>query len=298
MTTESRTAHVSIHPETSVGMLSLTVSDLNRSLAFYTDAIGFEVIRHHQGGAELGVAGEPILVLHEHPAAEAWPRGGQSYTGLYHFALLLPSRADLGAWVKHWLDLGYPIGQGDHLVSEALYLEDPDGHGIEIYRDRPRDQWHWENGRVRMAADPVDIKGMIDEAEQQGKVFTTLPHGTRLGHVHLQVGDIPEAERFYHHVLGFDVVASMPSALFVSAGGYHHHIGMNTWHSRGASPAPDGSVRLNHFTIDLANELAMREVIARLEAAGVGVNRNGALASFTDPFDNGVVLRLKPGASS
>jgi len=291
MTTEVDRPRTSIHPDTHVGMLSLTVSDMERSLRFYGDEIGFEILTAEGDTAVLGVAGVPVLTLTERAGASEWPRGGQSYTGLYHFAILLPTRSDLGAWVKHWLDRGHPIGQGDHLVSEALYLEDPDGHGIEMYRDRPRDSWQWDNGRVRMAADPVDIEGMINEAEREGKVFTKLPAGTRLGHMHLQVGDIPEAARFYTKILGFDLVAEMPTALFVSAGGYHHHIGMNVWHSRGAGQAPDNSVRLNFFTIHLPSTEALQEVLQRVEAAGVSYTRSDdGTAVIDDPWGNRALL--------
>jgi len=295
MTSASQTeSKNSIHPGTTVGALSLTVSDLIQSLEFYRREIGFELMDHKQGSATLGAGGRPLLHLAEAPGARPWPRGGRSYTGLYHFAILVPTRADLGAWVKHWLDLGHPIGQGDHLVSEALYLEDPDGHGIEIYRDRPRDQWTWENGRVVMGTGEVDIRGMIEEAEREGKVFRGLPAGTRLGHMHLQVGNIPEAERFYNQILGFDIVAAMPTALFLSAGGYHHHIGMNTWHSLGGDRAPDDSVRLNFFTIDLPSKDALSEAVARLEAANVALRRENGRVTVDDPFGNRAILQVPP----
>ncbi|HEV3309056.1 MAG TPA: VOC family protein [Chloroflexota bacterium] len=292
MSTEVTAKTRTIHPDTSVGLLSLTVSDLERSLDFYTQAVGFQNLDRSGSEATLGAGGQPLLLLREQTAAKSWPRNGRSYTGLYHFAILVPTREDLGSWVKHWLDLGHPIGQGDHRVSEALYLEDPDLHGIEIYRDRPRDEWEWDNGRVRMGSDPVDIRGMIEAAERAGKRFEGLPPGTKLGHMHLQVGDIPEAERFYNHILGFDIVASMPTALFVSAGGYHHHIGMNTWHSQSAPSAPSDSVRLSFFTIDLPNETARQEVLDRLEEAGVAYHREGEHVVVDDPWGNRAVLQI------
>ncbi|HZS93187.1 MAG TPA: VOC family protein [Chloroflexota bacterium] len=292
------TTSTSIHPDTEVGLLSLSVADLTRSIDFYTGVIGLRLLRRDESSAVLGAGEKPLLILVEQSGASEWPRGGRSHTGLYHFAILVPTRADLGRWARHYLEMGLPLGQGDHLVSEALYLEDPDGHGIEVYRDRPRAEWQWENGRVRMAADPVDIAGMIAEADREGKPFEGLPEGTKLGHMHLQVGDIAEAARFYHDILGFDIVAQMPSAIFISAGGYHHHIGMNTWHSLGAGPAPAGSVNLRFFTVDLPNEDARNAVIDRLTAANVPFQRIGDVVAVRDPWSNTILLHVGHAAGS
>lgn len=286
----------SIDAATQVGALSLTVSDLARSIEFYRDDIGLALLSHSGSGAILGVGDRLLLELEEVAGAAPWPRGGSSYTGLYHLAILLPSRLDLGRWLRHWLDLGHPMpGQGDHLVSEALYLEDPDGHGIEMYRDRPRDQWEWTDGQVRMATDPVDVRGLLDEADKAGQPWNGLPDGSKLGHMHLQVGDIPQADAFYHGVLGFDVVVSMPTALFLSAGGYHHHIGMNVWHSKVAGPGPAGTVGLRSFTIVFATEEARREVVNRIEAAGLTNTRsaNGDVLVH-DPWQNKLLLQIAP----
>ncbi|MDQ2742064.1 MAG: VOC family protein [Chloroflexota bacterium] len=300
MTTRSQnTPTPSIHLDTTVGLLSLTVSDLTRSLTFYTKALGFEVLEQEGTDATLGAAGTPLLLLSDEAGAAPWPRDRPSYTGLYHFAILMPTRADLGRWLSHWLELGFPLpGQGDHLVSEALYLEDPDGHGIEIYRDRPRDQWQWSDGQVRMAANPVDIQGLLTEAAQSGEPWAGLPAGTTLGHIHLQVGDIALAESFYHDLLGFDIVARMPTALFISAGGYHHHLGMNTWHSRGAGAAPKGTAGLRFFTIDLPSEDVRREVVARVEAAGFRTVQTGDLVVFQDPWHNTILLQVGPASNA
>jgi len=286
-----------LDPATRVGLLSLTVADLGRSVAFYTEAIGLSILERTERAATLGVAGTPLLLLTEHPGARPWPHDQYGYTGLYHFAILLPTRVDLGRWLRHWLELGLPLpGQGDHLVSEALYLSDPDGNGIEIYRDRPRDEWHWVGGQVRMAADPVDIRGMLAEAEESARPWSGLPEGTRLGHIHLQVGDIRQAAAFYHEVLGFDIVAQMPTALFVSAGGYHHHIGLNTWHSRGAGPAPLGTAGLRFFTVDLPSEDARRAVVARVTAAGFIAMETPSAIVVQDPWHNTILLQV--GAAS
>jgi catechol 2,3-dioxygenase len=293
-----RSATASIHPATEPGLLALTVADLARSEAFYTRDMGFEVL--HSGGdtVTLGAGGRPLLLLVGHPNATPWPHDRYGYTGLYHFAILLPTRADLGGWLRHWLDLGHRLpGQGDHLVSEALYLSDPDGNGIEVYRDRPREEWTWDGNTVRMGSEPVDIAGVLDDAARSGRAWTGLPAGTRIGHVHLQAGDIQRARSFYADVLGFDVVAAMPSALFISAGGYHHHLGLNTWHSLNAPPAPEGTAGLRFYTIHLPNEEARAEVLERVEQAGIPVTRAGDLVTVRDPFGNAIVLQVGPAES-
>ncbi len=286
-----------IDPGTTVGLLALTVAELERSLAFYTGPIGLALLARDGTEATLGVGERPLLLLREQPGAAAWPRGGGSYTGLYHFALLLPTRLDLGLWLQQWLVRGLPLpGQGDHRVSEAFYLEDPDGHGIEVYRDRPREEWTWRDGQVLMATDPVDIIGLLAEARYSERQWAGLPEGTRLGHIHLQVGAIPEAAAFYRDILGFDLVAALPTALFVSAGGYHHHIGMNVWHSDGATPPPAESVGLRFFTIDLPTEEARRAVVARLDAAGIRHVTEGSVVALADPWDTIILLHVGPAS--
>jgi catechol 2,3-dioxygenase len=287
----------SINPATEVGPLALSVSDLDRSLAFYTESIGLRLLERNGARATLGVPGRPLLHLVEELDAAPWPRGGRSYTGLYHFAILLPTRPELGRWLRHWLECGMDMpGQGDHNVSEALYLDDPDGHGIEVYRDRPRSEWRWVDGRVQMGTGPVDIRGVIADSDREGKPWTGMPAGTTIGHIHLQVGDIEQAAAFYHGVLGFDIVASLGSALFVSAGGYHHHIGMNIWHSSGAGPAPEGVVRLRSFTIALPSESARAEVVGRIDAAGIPSTRDGDSVIVADPWGNEIHLRVGTAA--
>jgi catechol 2,3-dioxygenase len=285
------TQTTSIHPATEVGLLSLAVADLARSIAFYSEALGFEVLHGDASEATLGAAGVPLLLLTEHTGAQPWPHDRYSYTGLYHFAVLMPTRADLGRWLRHWLELGYPLpGQGDHLVSEALYLSDPDGNGIEIYQDRPRDQWVRVHGQIKMASDPVDIRGLLSEGERAGQPWTGLRAGTKLGHMHLQIGDIDLAEAFYHRVLGFDIVSRMPSALFISAGGYHHHIGMNIWHSKDAPAAPADTAGLRFFTVVLPSEEARQAVVSRIEQAGLPYTRSGDTIAIQDPWNNTVLL--------
>ncbi len=284
---------LSIDPATQVGIVTLAVADLARSVEFYTKAIGFAIIAASADETVLGAGGTPLLRLTEERGARAWPQDQQGYTGLYHFAILVPSRAALGQWLRQWVGQGHPLpGQGDHLVSEALYLTDPDGNGIEVYRDRPRDQWTWRDGQVVMATDPVDIRGVLDAGDHAETPWAGMPAGTRVGHIHLQVGDIPTAAEFYHGVLGFDIVAQMPSALFISAGGYHHHIGMNIWHSRGAGHAPAGFAGLRRFTIDFASQEARSATVARIAAAGIATRTEGSEMFVDDPWQNTMHLRL------
>lgn len=296
MNLEPRFTRGAIDPATRLGYVALTVADLQRSLDFYKDAIGLELLARDANSAAMGAGHLPLLELHEQAGASPWPRGGRGYTGLYHFALLLPTRADLGRWLTHWLELALPApGQGDHLVSEALYLEDPDGHGIEIYRDRPREEWRWRGGRVVMASDPVDVRGLLAAARDEGADWSGLAAGTTLGHIHLQVHDIGEASRFYQQLLGFEVMADMPSALFLAAGGYHHHIGMNVWHSKGARTAPEHSVRLLYYTVDLPPGGATDELRLRADDAGFATTAVAGGFSVTDPA--GITVRFRARSS-
>jgi catechol 2,3-dioxygenase len=230
---------ISIDPDTVIGKVALTVSDLARSRDFYKRAIGLQAADGADGAIVLSAAdGHPLVELHGDSSA---PKLDRRASGLYHLAILLPTRLDLAFALARLAEARWPLdGASDHLVSEALYLSDPDGHGIEIYRDRPREQWRQTDGRLEMATLPLDLRDILGELSQATERQPNAPAGTTIGHVHLQVADIPEAEAFYHGVLGFDVmVRSYPGALFVSAGGYHHHLGLNTWQSlRSGAPSP------------------------------------------------------------
>ena len=246
--------------ETRMGAVELTVSDLERSLDYYRQAIGLGVREQDSGRASLGGDSE-LLVLHEVPGAQPAPRN----TGLFHFALLVPERRDLAAWLAHAIREQVPMtGVSDHFVSEALYLRDPDGHGIEIYADRPRELW--EGQVARMTTEPLDLENLLRELDDpEREPFDGLPGGTVMGHVHLQVADIPETLRFYRDVMGFDEMATLGSqATFLSAGGYHHHVGANTWASAGASPPPEGSASLRLATVVLPDSASRDEVVGRV----------------------------------
>jgi catechol 2,3-dioxygenase len=285
-----------IDPDTSVGTVRLTVTDLDRSRAFYERAVGLRPTELDDGTLALGAAGErPLIELRGDSAARGLNRRAP---GLYHLAVLVPTRLDLAFALARIAEARYPLdGASDHLVSEALYLSDPDGNGIEIYRDRPRAEWPRAGDQLQMSTLPLDLDDVIGELRAATELQASVPSGTKIGHVHLQVSDLSEAERFYNGVLGFDVIVrGYPGALFVSAGGYHHHIGLNTWHSAGAAPAPEGSVGLRSFEIELPDEPALEAVLARLDAASIPSTRqcDGVLAR--DPFGNGVVLRTQTAA--
>jgi len=268
--------------------MRLQVADLERSLAFYQEVLGLRVIERDATRAELGPedAGDVLIELHAREGARPVPRRGR--LGLYHFAMLLPDRAALGRFLGHLGELGVRMGASDHLVSEALYLNDPDGLGIEVYADRPRSTWRREGSQLVMATEPLDAEDVLRAAG--GAPWTGMPAGTVIGHVHLHVGDLREAERFYHQGVGFDkVVWSYPGALFLSAGGYHHHLGLNTW-AAGAPVAGDEDARLIDWEILVPTTEAVRETLASLATAGYAVEESAGWGSATDPW--GVKVRI------
>lgn len=227
-----------------IGEVDLVVSNLERSTRFYTDVLGFDA-----DGCRLSAPGGRVLIeLHERKDAVARPRRS---AGLYHFAILVPTRAALGRSLRRLSDMRWPLsGAADHLVSEALYLSDPDGLGIEIYRDRPRDTWRISGGEVAMASDPLDLQSISDEPGADAR-WSGLEAGTTIGHVHLHVPDLDSAEALYCGQMGFDVMMrGYPGALFVAAGGYHHHLGLNVWAGVGAPAPPENAVGLRSFTVE------------------------------------------------
>lgn len=282
---------VSIHPDTSMGTVRLTVSDLDRSRSFYERAIGLRSTERDDGTLAFGVAGErPLVELRGERSA---PRLDRSATGLFHLAVLVPSRLDLAFALARVAEARWPLdGASDHLVSEALYLSDPDGNGIEIYRDRPREQWQRANGSLAMDTLRLDLDSVLGELGDARELQPLAPPGTEIGHVHLQVSDLREAEDFYSGVLGFEVmVRGYPGALFVSAGGYHHHLGLNTWHSAGAAPPAAGAVGLRSFEITLPNPQELERVLEQVTAAGVELQQDGDGSLIRDPSGNAVLLR-------
>lgn len=276
--------------ETKVGVVSLTVGDLQRSLRFYQDVLGFTLRDQHNGVAHLGTAAEELLILNELPGA----RAVRGHSGLYHFAILLPSRRDLALILRQLADTNTRLqGASDHLVSEALYLADPDGNGIEIYRDRPRSEWPYANGQVQMATERLDISDLLSQISNDDPDWATLPEGTFIGHIHLHVANIPQSEQFYRDVLGLDLMVRYgPSASFLAAGGYHHHLGINTWAGPGAPPTPEDAAGLRWFSFDLPTEAALQAAVKRLQEAGVETEQVDDGVFVRDPSQNKILLRV------
>jgi catechol 2,3-dioxygenase len=290
---ERTDAAAPIDAATTVGTVSLTVSDLERSRTFYERAIGLRATELDDGALAFGAAGEhPLVELRGDSSA---PRLNRRAPGLYHLAILVPTRLDLAFALARLAETRWPLdGASDHMVSEALYLSDPDGNGIEIYRDRPRAEWTRVGDQLQMSTLPLDLDNVVSELRAATELQLAAPSGTTIGHVHLQVADLHEAEAFYHDVLGFDVmVRGFPGALFVSAGGYHHHIGLNTWHSAGAAQAATGSVGLRSFAVDLPDERALAAVLARVQEASLPSSPEQGGVLVRDPFGTGVVLRAR-----
>ena len=288
---------MAIPSETHIGPVCLTVADLDREREFYERAIGLRVLGD-EGDADgstlrLGADGTVAIELIGDPDAPPRRRGT---TGLFHLAILVPSRADLASALRRVVGAGGPLaGASDHLVSESLYLADPEGNGIEVYRDRPREEWRRVDGQIEMATLPLDLDSLL--AEQGEGESSHAPAGTRIGHVHLHVADLAAAEEFYAGVLGFDVtVRDYPGALFLSAGGYHHHIGVNTWAGEGAPAPPPGSRGLRRFEILLPGTADLEAAERRLRDAGVEARRDGEGVHTADPSRNGIVLTATQAA--
>jgi len=278
-----------ISPSTTVGPVHLTVSQIERSLDYYRAAVGLDLFERDTRRASLGAGGGELLVLVEEPGA----RPAVGCTGLYHFALLVPQRRDLARWLAHAGQARVPlVGLSDHFVSEAIYLSDPDGHGIEIYWDRPREVWEGQVA-ARMTTIPLDVNGLLGELDKTPpEPFEGLPAGTVMGHVHLKVANVASSVAFYRSGLGFALMAQLGAqAAFLSAGGYHHHLGANTWESAGAPPPPPASAALRRWTLVLPDGAERQRVVSRLAGAGYGPNReNDDEILFADPSGNVVAL--------
>ncbi len=285
-------AHGEIAAATRPGPVHLTVSDLERSVRYYEEQVGLVLCDRAAGRAVLGTGGGDLLHLVEIPGAP--PADGHS--GLYHFALLLPERADLARWLAHAARDGVRLtGLSDHFVSEAIYLSDPDHHGIEIYWDRPRAIWEGQVAE-RLTTLPLDVQSLLGELANPDPVAAEparLPAGTVMGHVHLRVADVPAAIRFYRDVLGFALMAALgDSAAFLGAGGYHHHLGANSWESRGALQASFGSAALAEATIVLPDARARDLVVERIAASGRPAEAAADGIRVQDPAGNRLVLTI------
>jgi catechol 2,3-dioxygenase len=274
---------------TDIGTVTMRVSDADRALRWYGDMMGMEVVDRTPERLSFGAGGKACLFLEVRP--DATPRIEET-TGLHHTAILVPDRASLGGVLARIAKTGVRLGASDHLVSEALYIWDPDNNGLEIYRDRPRSKWQWQNGRVAMATEPLDRRSVAEEGISAGAHLEPMPAGTKIGHVHLQVGNLEEAHRFYTGVLGFEQTAGRGGAMFVSAGGYHHHLGLNVWHSLGApEPAPN-ACGLVEFEIIVPDRASLDAARARLEAAGYATQPSADGFRFRDPWNILAHLRV------
>jgi len=277
-------------PTTQLGPVRLQVASLARSVAYYTEVLGLLVHDEGTGRATLGPQDDPRVLVQLEERRGVARADARPHTGLYHFALLVPERCALGAFVRHLSDVGVRAGAGDHLVSEAFYLTDPDGLGIEVYADRPRHAWRRRGRELMMATDPVDVRALLESAA--GTDWDGMPAGTVIGHVHLHVGGTTRASAFYGDTLGFDrMVWSYPGAVFFGAGGYHHHVGANTWAGpRAAAPAEDDAQLLS-WTLELPNSATMAVVASQVVASGAEVTRTADGFDTRDPWGTPVSVR-------
>ncbi len=285
-----------IDPRVRVGAVTLTVADLGRSVRYYQRSIGLRLLNSGIDQAVLGANETPLIYLHSQPGA----RQVRGVTGLYHYALLVPSRRELARTIKHLAETDTLIdGASDHLVSEALYLSDPDGHGIEIYRDRPREQWYDDGGIMEMATLPLDFEAIMGELGGQEDPWKGIHSETVMGHVHLHVADLNESDHFYMDLMGFEkpaLTVSIPTASFVSAGGYHHHLGLNIWAGRGAPPPPEDAAQLVQFEILFPDEQAINQVVRRLSSTDQVISQVDSGWTVHDPSQNSIHLRLMSDA--
>ncbi|ARK22830.1 MULTISPECIES: VOC family protein [Sporosarcina] len=274
-------------PNIFVGQVNINVTNLNSSLEFYQKVIGFQILEQTDRKAVLTADGKIGLLTIEQPVDVLPKEKGK--TGLFHFALLLPTRADLSVFLRHLSETGFRFAASDHLVSEALYITDPDGNGIEVYIDRPAIEWTWSNGEVKMVSDPLDVESLLAVSDMD---WDGLPADTVMGHVHMHVADLQKAEEFYTKGLGFTVVSHYPQAVFISTGDYHHHIALNTWQGVGASKPRENSVGINWYTLTFPNEEAIAKVIEQLQYLGASYVVEDGLFVIEDPSGNKIQLTV------
>ena len=284
-----------------MGAVELAVTDAERALSFYRDYIGLTPLDADGPELRFGAAGREIVVLHPGAERPVVPRT----SGLYHLAILLPDRRELARVIGRLAGLRWEQYPTDHVMTKANYLWDPDGNGIEIYTESPEDGTmgfangtfvaYDKDGKPRSGRDPIDLEELFSHLTADDRadgVDKPMPAGTKMGHVHLHVADVDDALRFYHDLVGFDVMGHVPGTGFVSAGGYHHHLGLNEWAGRGARPAPPGSAGLRRFTVELPTQRDLDDVTSRLEHGNVRVAEEGDGYAAVDPSANRVVFRV------
>jgi len=298
MGTNSGMKTQSIAAKTGVGAVELAVMDGERALPFYRDYVGLTPLPSEGTEIRLGVAGRELVVLY--PGAER-PVAPKT-SGLYHLAIVVPDRRELARVIARLSQLRWDQYPTDHVMTKANYLWDPDGNGIEIYVESPEDGTMGfangtffaqdKDGRPRSGRDPIDLEELFGHLREDDKLDQPLPPGTRMGHIHLHVSDVEEALRFYHDLVGFDVMGHVPGVGFVSAGGYHHHVGLNTWAGQGAPPAPPGSAGLRRYTVELPTQRDLDDVIGRLEHGNVRLAEEAGGLAAADPSSNRVLFRV------
>jgi len=294
---ETRT-EFSIHPATKVGPVSLTVTNLDNQIAFYQQTLGFKLHQREGSEAALGTGEKELLHLVEQPGFKRY----QGVTGLYHFAVLIPNRRELARAMARLFALKYRNYPTDHIMTKTTYLDDPEGNGIELYTESPEDgTWSMASGdfvtrradgTLSSGREALDVEALFSHLKEDDRLDLPIPEETRIGHVHLHVRDVDEAVDFYHGIIGFDVMGNAKTmrAAFVSAGGYHHHVGLNTWQGEGAPPPPADAVGLRYFAVELPNQSAFDEVITRVNEAGIPANQTDEGLLLHDPSQNGVLL--------
>lgn len=269
-----------------IGKVRLKVRDLDLVSGFYRDVLGLSEIAGNDRQATLGAGRTPLLVLEAEPGLIP---GDRRQAGLFHTAFLMPTRADLARWLGHAAETRVPLqGASDHIVSEAIYLADPEGNGIEVYTDRPVSHWRGADGRIQMTTDPLDVQDLLTAGK--GTAWTGFPEQGSIGHVHLQVGETAAADCFYRDVLGFEIAADYPGASFYGSGGYHHQLAGNIWNSRGAGQRPEGMAGLDEVEIVVRDAADIEKIVARAEAAGIESLANGEGTTLHDPWGIAITL--------
>lgn len=290
----------SIHPKTRMGHISLTVANLDNQIEFYTKAMGFKLHWKDENKAGLGSGNNDLLLLTEQPNLKKY----RGVTGLYHVAYVFPNRRELAIAVARLFAIKYPNSPTDHIMTKTTYLDDLEGNGIELYCESPEDgTWTFKDGKFESyrkdgswsdGREALDLEELFSHLTEEDKLDVPVPSEMHIGHVHLHVRDVDEAVDFYHGIIGFDIMGISKEFQmgFVSAGGYHHHIGLNTWQGAGAPPPPEDAVGLRYFTVELPNKNAYDEVVARVDGAGIPSNETEAGLLLHDPSQNGVILRV------
>ena len=286
----------SIAAATGMGTVEIAVTDGERALRFYRDYLGLTPRPSEDGAIRLGAGDRELVVLHPGAERSVVPRT----SGLYHLALLVPDRRELARVIARLARLRWDQSPTDHVMTKANYLWDPDGNGIEVYTETPEDGTMGfgkgtfvafdRNGNPRSGRDPIDLEELFSHLREGDRLDAPMPDETKMGHVHLHVADVEDALRFYHDLVGFDVMGQIRSVGFVSAGGYHHHLGLNEWAGRGANPAPPGSAGLRRFTVELPAKRDLEDVVGRLEHGNVALTEETGGYSAVDPSANRVLF--------